>query len=58
MIRDAVAFAVLYLAIEQQHLHPVASVGGFAVVGGDARLLDVLDDGRGRNRSTALWGHL
>ena len=26
MIRGAVAFALLYLAIEQQHLHPVASL--------------------------------
>ena len=26
VIRGAVAFALLYLAIEQQHLHPVASM--------------------------------
>ena len=26
VIRGAVAFALLYLAIEQQHLHPVASL--------------------------------
>ena len=27
LIRGAVAFALLYFAIGQQHLHPVASVG-------------------------------
>jgi len=26
VLRGAVAFALLYLAIEQQHLHPVASL--------------------------------
>jgi hypothetical protein len=57
VIRGAVAFALLYLAIEQQRLHPVASLfGGFAGVGGYARLPGLLDDRAGRNHSTALWG--
>ena len=53
VIRGAVAFALLYLAIEQQHLHPV---GGFAGVSGYAWLPGLLDDRAGRNHWTAFWG--
>jgi hypothetical protein len=56
VIRGAAAFALLYLAIGQQHFQPCRLVvGGFAGVGGYARLPGLLDNRAGRNHSTALW---
>ena len=57
VIRGAVAFALLYLAIEQQHLHPVASLlAGLLALVAMRGCPGLLDDRAGRNHSTALWG--
>src|SRR5947207_2664967 len=57
VVRGAVAFALLYLAIGAAAFTPCRIVvGGFAGVGGDARLPGLLDDRAGRNHSTAEVG--